>query len=74
MVRIHIHNEVVLTFFRMNKNNEHVKEFLKGLNEELDFDYLEYLEENIGDDASFTMKELILIKEGKVTVTGMFKS
>lgn len=64
-----IHNESVLSFFKMNINNKYVKKFIEELNKELGFDYLEYLEENVGDDASFTMNELLLIREGKLTAT-----
>jgi len=62
----HIHNESVLTFLKANLRNKHVKAFLKAINKELGEDYLSYLENNIGDDASFTMKKLKAIKSGKL--------
>lgn len=64
----HIHNETVLMFLREHKDNPRIREFLKQQDKEIAetneaFDenyknYLDYLEMNIGDDASFTMDEL----------------
>ena len=64
----HIHNEAVLVFLNLHKENPNIKRFIKeqqkdinNLNKELNEnykDYLDYLESNIGDDASFTMDEL----------------
>ncbi|MFC1604832.1 hypothetical protein ACFL5F_07375 [Planctomycetota bacterium] len=64
----HIHNEAVLAFMQMHKDNPNVQRFLakqkraiKTLNKEIGTaykDYFDYLEDNIGDDASFTMDEL----------------
>jgi len=64
----HIHNETVLSFIKIHKDNINMQRFLKkedeairAMNKELDTDYedyLDYLEANIGDDASFTLEEL----------------
>ncbi|MHC4328246.1 MAG: hypothetical protein ACYSWW_09025 [Planctomycetota bacterium] len=64
----HIHNETVLAFLRAHKHNPNVQRFLakqklaiEELNKELGTEYknyLDYLEDNIGDDADFTMDEL----------------
>ncbi len=64
----HIHNEAVLAFLTAHHDDPHVKQFLgkqdqqiKVMNKDLGTkfrDYLDYLEANIGDDASFTMEEL----------------
>ena len=64
----HIHNEAVLTFLQAHKDNSNVQRLLakkkraiEALNREIGTkykDYLDYLEDNIGDDASFTMDEL----------------
>ncbi len=64
----HIHNEAVLAFMQMHKDNPNVQRFLakqklaiEELNKELGTkyqDYFDYLEDNIGDDADFTMDEL----------------
>ena len=64
----HIHNETVLEFLKEHSDNEGVKELIKDeqesietLNKEFETtykDYFDYLEDNIGDDADFTMDEL----------------
>ena len=64
----HIHNEAVLAFLQAHKHNPNVQRFLakkklavEAMNKSLgaDYkDYLDYLEDNIGDDADFTMDEL----------------
>ncbi|MGB6919249.1 MAG: hypothetical protein WBF96_12070 [Phycisphaerae bacterium] len=64
----HIHNETVLAFLKAHEDMPGVKRFIqeqdkqvKALNRELGTryeGYLEYLDENIGDDASFTLEEL----------------
>ena len=64
----HIHNEAVLAFLQTHKDNLNVQRFLakqkpatEALNRELGTqyrDYLDYLADNIGDDADFTMDEL----------------
>ena len=64
----HIHNETVLAFLKAHQDEPGVRRFIqeqdkqvKALNRELGTrheGYLEYLEENIGDDASFTLEEL----------------
>jgi hypothetical protein len=70
-----IHNEAVLAFLKEHKDNPNVKDFLQkqnrvirqmnrdsGMNYK---DYLDYLEANIGDDAEFTMGELVgMLKSG----------
>ena len=69
----HIHNEAVLAFMQMHKDNPNVQRLLakqkraiEELNKELCTkyqDYLDYLEDNIGDDADFTMDELKALLE-----------
>ena len=71
----HIHNETVLAFLKEHNNHPNVKHFLRKqnhmmhvMNKELGTDYkgyLDYLQANIGDDASFTMDELeaLLVRE-----------
>ena len=64
----HIHNEAVLAFLKAHQNRPGVRRFIaeqdkevKALNCELGTrygGYLDYLEANIGDDASFTLEEL----------------
>ena len=64
----HIHNETVLGFLKAHRDNKNIKRFLREQQEMIDKinkelgtdyrDYLSYLEDNIGDDASFTMEEL----------------
>lgn len=62
----HIHNETVLAFFKANLDNKNVREALEFLNKTSEGNYLDYLEENIGDDSSFSLKELKQIREGKL--------
>ena len=69
----HIHNEAVLAFLQAYKDNANVQRFLtrqkraiEELNTELGTeykDYVDYLEDNIGDDADFTMDELKALLE-----------
>ena len=69
----HIHNEAVLAFMQAHKDNPNVQRFLakqkpaiEELNTELGAeykDYFDYLEDNIGDDADFTMDELKAVLE-----------
>jgi hypothetical protein len=64
----HIHNEAVLAFLQAHNDNPNVQRFLakkkqtiEALNKELGTeykDYFDYLEDNIGDDADFTVDEL----------------
>ena len=64
----HIHNETVLAFLKAHEGEPGVQRFIqeqdkqvKALNRELGTryeGYLDYLEANIGDDASFTLEEL----------------
>jgi len=64
----HIHNETVLGFLKVHRDNPNIKRFIKeqqtmidriNKESEADYkDYLSYLEDNIGDDASFTIDEL----------------
>jgi len=64
----HIHNETVLGFIKAHRDNPNIKRFIKEQKEMIDRinkelgadykDYLSYLEDNIGDDASFTIEEL----------------
>ena len=72
----HIHNETVLAFMHAHNDNPNVQRFLakqklgiEELNTELGTEYkgyLDYLEDNIGDDADFTMDELkALLKPGR---------
>ena len=63
-----LHNSDVLTFLKLNRDNPNIKVFLEKQKKIIDpmnkkcgtdyADYLDYLEANIGDDASFTMDEL----------------
>ena len=63
-----LHNSDVLTFLKLHMDNPSIKVFLEKQKKIIDSmnkkcgtdyaDYLDYLEENIGDDASFTMDEL----------------
>ena len=63
-----LHNSDVLTFLKLHMDNPNIKVFLEKQKKIIDSmnkkcgtgyaDYLGYLEENIGDDASFTMDEL----------------
>ena len=63
-----LHNSDVLTFLKLHMDNPNIKVFLEKQKKIIDpmnkkcgtdyADYLGYLEENIGDDASFTMDEL----------------
>ena len=63
-----LHNSDVLTFLKLNRDNPNIKVFLEKQKKIIDSmnkkcgtdyaDYLDYLEANIGDDASFTMDEL----------------
>ena len=72
----HIHNEAVLAFLQVHKDNPNIQRFLakknrsiEAINKELGTqykDYLDYLEDNIGDDADFSMDELkALLKPGR---------
>jgi hypothetical protein len=72
----HIHNETVLAFLRVHKDNSNVINLLKKQNKAIHLmnresgtdysDYMDYLEANIGDDAEFTMAELeTLLKDNK---------
>lgn len=64
----HIHNETVLAFMQAHNDNPNVQRFLakqkraiEALNREIGTaykDYFDYLENNIGDDADYTMDEL----------------
>ena len=64
----HIHNEAVLAFLQVHKDNPNVQRFLakqklaiETLNKEIGIeykDYFDYLEDNTGDDADYTMDEL----------------
>jgi hypothetical protein len=64
----HIHNEAVLAFLTAHKDHPNIRRFLdkerqaiEAMNKSLGTqykDYLDYLEQNIGDDASWTMDEL----------------
>jgi len=65
---MHLHNSDVLTFLKVNIDNPNIENFLKRQKQIIESmnkkcgtdyaDYLDYLEANIGDDASFTMDEL----------------
>lgn len=65
---MHLHNSDVLSFLQLHKSNPKIKAFMKHrqeeinqTNQELDEDYkdyFDYLERNIGDDASYTIEEL----------------
>ncbi len=64
----HIHNETVLAFFQEHQNNKNIQRLLKEQDQDIEAmnrvlgtnyaGYLDYLQANIGDDASFTMAEL----------------
>lgn len=78
MTMDHIHNEVVLAFLQAHKDNPNVQRFLakqkraiEALNKEIDTeykDYFDYLEDNIGDDADFTMDELKALLKPKFKI------
>jgi len=65
---MHLHNSDVLTFLKLHMDNPNIENFLKRQKQIIESmnkkcgtdyaDYLDYLEANIGDDASFTMDEL----------------
>jgi len=65
---MHLHNSDVLTFLKLHSDNQEVRTFIEAQQKEIDGlnnefnddykDYLDYLERNIGDDASFTIDEL----------------
>jgi len=65
---MHLHNTDVLTYLKAHIDNPGVRTFIEAQQEQIDElnnefgddykDYLDYLEGNIGDDASFTMDEL----------------
>jgi hypothetical protein len=69
----HIHNEAVLTFLQAHKDNSNVQRLLakkkravEALNREIGTaykDYFDYLEDNIGDAADYTMDELKALLE-----------
>jgi hypothetical protein len=63
----HLHNSDVLTFLRIHINNPKVRQHIKDQQEWIDDlnergfnykDFLDYLEKNIGGDASYTEEEL----------------
>lgn len=64
----HIHNETVLNFLKAHKDNRNIMEFIQKQNSQIEefnkaldenyIDYFDYLESNIGDDASFSLAEL----------------
>ena len=65
---MNLHNSDVLTFLKLHMNNPNIENFLNIQKQMIDSmndkygidhtDYLDYLEANIDDDASFTMDEL----------------
>ena len=65
---MHLHNSDVLTFLKLHMDNPNTGSFLRKKKQIIDAmnkkcgtnytNYLDYLEANIGDDASFTMEEL----------------
>jgi len=72
----HLHNSDVVTFLSEHKENPNIKKFLEQMQEEIvaelneEFgteyqNYIHYLNESSGDDASYTIKDLIAIKKGK---------
>ena len=61
-----IHNESVHTFFKMNGQNRKVKLALQELDKSVKGSYMDYLEENIGDDAILTLQDLSKIMRGKL--------
>ena len=64
----HIHNEAVLAFLTAHKDHPNIERLLakqkraiEAMNKSLGTeygDYLDYLEQNIGDDGSWTVGEL----------------
>jgi len=68
---MHLHNSDVLVFLKLHVDNPNIASFLKSQKPEIEemnkepgtdyTDYLDYLEANIGDDASFTMDELMAL-------------
>ena len=73
-----IHNEAVLVFLQAHKDNPNVQRFLaeqkqqiQAMNKSLGAeykDYFDYLEDNIGDDADFTMDELKALLKPKFKI------
>jgi hypothetical protein len=67
-----IHNEYLLGWLKANEKDANVKKFKEELDKgvkKLGYNsYILYLEDNIGDDASFTVKELEDIKKGKLVM------
>ena len=64
-----IHNEYLKGWLQANEKNKNVGKFIKELDKSVadeNKNYYEYLDENIGDDASFTIEELEKIKKGKL--------
>ena len=65
---MHLHNSDVLTFLELHRDNPNIESFMESqkriiasMNRKCGTDYIDYfdyLEANIGDDASFTMDEL----------------
>ena len=74
----HVHNEVVLAFLQTHTDNPNVQRFLakqkqkiNAINKSLSTDYkdyFDYLEDNIGDDADFTMEELKALLKPKFKI------
>ena len=75
----HIHNEAVLAFLHAHEDNPNVQRFLVKQKQAMDAmnkslgteykDYFDYLEDNIGDDADFTMDELKALLRPRFAVT-----
>ena len=67
IIGMHIHNEALLAFLRVNQDKPKVACLIREMGvsvRDLGYDsYFEYLEDNIGDDASFTMNELMELTE-----------
>lgn len=64
-MRNHLRNDRVLAWMKSQLDNEHVQKFLDVMKPEVG-DYLEYLEENSDDDASWTWEELNALKKGRL--------
>ena len=55
-----IHNEYLKGWLQANEKNKNVGKFIKELDKSVadeNKNYYEYLDENIGDDASFSLKK-----------------
>jgi len=72
--KMHLHNSNILSFLNIHKDSFKVKIHIRKMNEQLKQDYLQYLEENIGDDANYTNEELQELLWGRDKMKKTIKS